>query len=125
MVLALVLGCGAGNVALSWDTPPCENWDFDNPEDPSLDVSTDGDRIVIQRIGVYQAEDAVFDPEIIADGSVIAIYEDFNSQSEGELDYCYSPVVYADPERAAKFTIEWFEDGANQVTHTREIDTRE
>lgn len=125
MIIALVLACGAGDVTLSTDTPPCEDWDFDNPEDPRLDVYLEGNRVVIQRIGVYHAEDAVFDPEIIADGSVIAIYEGWISESGGDPEFCYSPVVYADPERPAKFTIEWFGDGENTVTHTREIDGRE
>ena len=125
MIFALILGCGAGDVTLSTDTPPCENWDFDNPEEPSLSVELDGDRLVIQRVGVYQAEDAIFDPEIIADGQIIAVYEGWVSDSGGDPDYCFSPVVYADPERPARFTVEWFGEGENSVTHTREIDGRE
>ena len=125
MIFALILGCGAGDVTLSTDTPPCENWDFDNPEEPSLSVELDGDGLVIQRVGVYQAEDAIFDPEIIADGQIIAVYEGWVSDSGGDPDYCFSPVVYADPERPARFTVEWFGEGENSVTHTREIDGRE
>ncbi|MCP4807519.1 MAG: hypothetical protein GY913_19775 [Proteobacteria bacterium] len=125
MIALALMACGAGTVTLSTDSPACENWDFDNPEDPSLVVSMDGSRIVVQRVGVYQPEDAVFDPDIIAEGNTIAVYEAWTSAEGGDPDYCYSPVVFADPERAAEFSIEWFAAGENTPTHTREIDARE
>ena len=125
MIALALLACGAGTVTLSTDQPACENWDFDNPEDPSLEVSAEGTRIVIQRIGVYQPADAVFDPDIVAEGNTIAVYEAWTSEEGGDPEYCYSPVVYADAENQATFAIEWFAAGENTPTHTREIDSRE
>lgn len=125
MIALSLLACGAGSVLLSYDTPSCENWDFDNPEEPSLELSAEGTRLIIQRLGVYQPEDAIFDPDIVAEGGTIAVYEAWTSEAGGDPDYCYSPVVYADAERASVFTVEWFAAGDNTPTHTREFDLRE
>ena len=123
MILMALLACGPGNVTVSSDAPFCSNWDFDDPADPALEIEASSTQITATRVGVYAACDAVFSPDISPDGEYIAIYEAWD-ENEGEADCCFSPYVQLDMERGGKFTIDWFAEGENSPTHSREVDNR-
>jgi hypothetical protein len=123
MFLVALLACGPGNVTVSSDAPFCSNWDFDDPVEPTMEIESTSTRITVTRLGVYAACDASFSPDIQPDGDHIAIYEAWD-ENEGDADCCFSPSVQLDMDRGGKFTIEWFAEGDNTATHSREIDNR-
>ena len=123
MFLMLVLACGPGSVTVSSDAPFCSNWDFDDPSAPSMEIEATSTRITVTRVGVYAACDANFSPDIQPDGQEISIYEAWDD-NEGEADCCYSPKVQLDMDRGGKFVVDWYAEGDNAPTHSREIDNR-
>jgi hypothetical protein len=124
MVLTLLLvACGPGEVTIQSTTVFCENVDLDDLPDPELETFVDGSVLTVERIPVLEDCDSEFDPDFDGGGGLVQIYEGWIPGESG-TDCCFQPTVELALERGAKMQIEWYEEGANQPTHSAEVDAR-
>jgi len=108
-LLLLLMGCG--DVSITYDTLPCEDWDFENGES-SFEHDTTGGDIVVWRTGVIQGCDDAFEPIIEGDGDIIRITEGWSSGG-GDCELCMTPTVTVMDPRAGEYEIYWFDETSN------------
>jgi hypothetical protein len=103
-------GCSPSPLTWTSTTVGCENFDFDNPGEPSLSATANGSNVVVQFGPVLQASDAEFAPELAVNGKEIQISEYW---TEGEeVDFCFTPEVTL-KNASGELQIYWFRGDDN------------
>lgn len=91
--LLSLLACGQ-SITVDVQTDGCENFDFDNPQDSSIQQSWEGggNANVWRTAVVLEGSNLAFDPKIEASGASIKVTELFTGEPDG-TSFCYQPTV--------------------------------
>jgi hypothetical protein len=113
LLIALIAGC-ATDISIQVDTAPCTNYDFDDPDQEGIEVSSlDGDWYVSHK-GVFQGCADIFDPEVTGNGRVITVREYWESRTEDDCELCFAPTIILEQPPSGRYEIGWYvgEDSA-------------
>jgi hypothetical protein len=105
MLLLVVAACSQ-DVTLEPAQAGCTDFDYDDPEASSLEVTHEGDDAIVTRTNVLMGSDLVFEPTIAADGNRVLVYEAWTGTA-GEDDFCYAPSVRISG-YTRKLQVQWF-----------------
>lgn len=107
-LLLTLSACGAPPLVYHPDAPGCSDVDFDDPPPETLDVVQDGVDWALVHDGVFQRCDAVFAPEVEADGRVIVVRERWEADGEGSCDTCFSPQIVFSQLSPGRYKARWY-----------------
>ncbi len=103
LCLAL-LGCGA--VDISTEQLPCENVSFD--AEPTVEISPDGDDVLVYRTPVFVGDMDSFEPELEFDGRTVFVREAWTDSEESTDEVCRNPTVRFVRPPSGEFAVEWY-----------------
>lgn len=92
-VLLFLVACGQ-QVTLQPGLDGCENYNFTDPQDPTLEweAAADGTGRVWRTNVLMEQTGMVFEPEIVVEGDTVSLYEVWTG-GEGEPQFCYAPYL--------------------------------
>ena len=110
MVLALLLLVSCmESISIQIDTPPCENYDFDNPPEDGIEVHQEGGDWYAYRVGVFQGCDDLFDPDVVGEKRRITVYEYWDARTEADCELCFQPTIILEQPGPGTYEISWYE----------------
>ncbi|GDX82547.1 hypothetical protein LBMAG42_43580 [Deltaproteobacteria bacterium] len=91
-MIVLLLAC-VGNPELSPSSQGCTNYDFDEPQDSTVEYSVDGDVADVWRTYVERDNtDDSFEPDLSGEGNVVEVHEKWVAGSDANAT-CLEPHV--------------------------------
>ncbi len=111
--LLLLVGC-MESISIQVDTPPCENYDFDNPPEDGLEANLNEGDWQVYRVGVFQGCDDIFDPEVQGNGRSITVREYWVEQTEDDCELCFFPSIFIQDPASGVYEVEWYEGDATE-----------
>ncbi len=120
-MIVLLLAC-VGNPELSPSSQGCTNYDFDEPQESTVEASVDGDVANVWRTYVERENtDDTFDPDLSGEGNVVEVHEKWIAGSDG-TSTCLEPHVQIKG-FGAKIEVRWFtEDNSSVPVNTLELE---
>ena len=105
--LFLVLALSAcGPIDIRPEAVPCENVDL--ADEPSLQVTRDGDDVLVSRLPIFVGDADVFSPDLMFDGNSILVTERWVENEESESDVCRSATLRLINPPQREFVVEWY-----------------
>ena len=114
-LIMLVLGC-VQELEITYYGDGCTDWSFEEGVEPVVVVEKVGDDILMIRKGVAQQCDASFQPEIVAQRSLIQVFEYWEVPEDADdCESCFFPTVQLQSPGKGDYELQWFE-GDSSVT---------
>ncbi|MEE2749990.1 MAG: hypothetical protein VX519_01060 [Myxococcota bacterium] len=105
----LLVGCG--EIGIRYYSEICSDWDFDDEAGEDLQITMEGEELLVFRTGVQRGCSGSFQPEIEAYNRTIQVFEFWESADEGEdCSTCFTPtVVLSGLKERRDYELLWFE----------------
>jgi hypothetical protein len=115
LAFLVLLSCGT-EISIQVETAECTDYDFDDPEAESFEVTeVDGDWHVSHK-GVFEGCADVFDPEISGKGRAITVREYWEARTEDDCTICYAPTIVLEQPPPGNYEVGWYEgEGASAL----------
>lgn len=112
LALFLLIGCGS-DVAVLVETAECTDYDFDAPENESMEVTAvDGDWHVSHK-GVFHGCADLFDPDISGKRKVLTVREYWEERTEDDCTVCFAPTIIIEQPPAGSYEVGWYVEDAS------------
>jgi len=119
LLLTAIFGC-ANQIDLVYTTEACSDWDFSN-EEPELRIESDGEDVVVRRMGVMGNCGDQFQPEIYADGWEFRVVENWEVGEGTDCEACLAAKVTMVSPPSGEYHIEWF-SGPDEISPAHDED---
>jgi hypothetical protein len=106
MLSVLLLGC-TPQLFVEYDQIGCQDYDFDDPSSEEVLVAQSGADLIVSHTNLITTCDAVFEPELSTDGSILEVRE-YWTEGSSDCETCLTPqVIIADaPSRSVE--VRWY-----------------
>lgn len=106
MLSVLLLGCSP-QLFVEYDQVGCEDYDFDSPGEEEIVVTQSGADLIVGHTNLLATCDAVFEPVMSTDGSVLEVRE-YWIEGSSDCETCVTPQVIIADAPSRSIEVRWY-----------------